>query len=184
MIVSFIIGCEIAFWVFVLAGLACRYILRLRKTGALLLLCTPLVDLVLLVATVAHLRGGGEASTVHGLAAVYIGISVAFGHRMIHWADIRFAHHFAEGPAPEKPAKFGAEHARRERKGWYLHLFGWGIGCAILYGMILMVGDWSRTAALVNVIRYWSLILGADFLICFSYTFWPREDNSRGISNS
>ncbi|QMV42446.1 hypothetical protein [Cohnella cholangitidis] len=178
MITVFIIGCEIAFWVFVLAGLASRYILRRKKLGAVLLYCTPVIDLVLLIATVIDLRGGAEANAAHGLAAVYIGASIAYGHSMIRWADVRFAHRYAGGPAPQKKAKFGVEHARNERKGWYLHALAWIIGCGILYGMIAMVNADDRTEGLLQVIRIWSLVLAIDFLISFSYTLWPKSQKN------
>lgn len=174
-IAAFIIGCEIGFWVFVAAGLIFRYILGLKRTGALLLAATPLVDLILIVATVIDLRNGATASFVHGLAAVYIGVSVAYGHRMIRWADERFAHRFAGAPAPEPRPKHGTAHARRERKTWFLHLLAWIIGCLILLGMIWFVGDDSRTASLWNIIWCWALVLGIDFVWSFSYTLWPKK---------
>ncbi|GGD96179.1 hypothetical protein [Paenibacillus nasutitermitis] len=179
MITAVIIGCEIAFWLFVLAGLACRYLLKARRTGAVLLYCTPVIDLILLVATVADLRGGTAASGVHGLAAIYIGVSVAYGHRMIRWADVRFAHRFAHGPAPEKRVKHGKEHARNERKAWFLHAIAWMIGCALLLGMILMVNAEERTSSLMHVIQLWTLILVIDFLISFSYTLWPKAQKNK-----
>lgn len=175
---AFIIGCEVAFWVFVLAGLVCRYLLGWKRAGAMLLVCTPIVDLALLVATALDLRSGAEAGFFHGLAAVYIGVSIAFGHGMIRWADERFAYRFAGGPPPRKKAKHGAEHARQERRGWLLHLLAWAIGCALLLGMIAWVGAADRTTALTNLIRLWSVILGIDFIISFSYTFWPRKPKS------
>ena len=107
MIVHLIIACEIMFWVFIAAGLAARYLLRRKTLGAALLICAPLVDVVLLVATALDLRGGGEANFTHGLAAAYIGFSVAFGHSLISWADARFAYRFAGGPAPVAPPKYG-----------------------------------------------------------------------------
>jgi hypothetical protein len=176
MITALIIGCEIGFWVFVAAGLAMRYVARKKRAGAILLLCTPVVDLILLAATAMDLQSGASATIMHGIAAVYIGASVAFGHRMIRWADVRFAHWFANGPAPEK--LYGKQHARHERQGWLLHLIGWGIGCAILYGMITWIGDDSDTEKLEQVIRTWSLVLGIDFLISFSYTLFPRKAKS------
>lgn len=178
MITAFIIGCEIGFWVFVLAGLAFRYLLRLPKIGAFLLLCTPLIDLALVIATVYDLRGGAPATMAHSIAAIYIGVSIAFGHTMIKWADGRFAHRFAGGPAPAAKPKHGKEHARFERIGWLHHLLAWAIGCAILYGMIVMVGDESRTEALSGTLRLWTIILGIDFLISFSYTLFPRKEKA------
>ncbi|QYR22467.1 hypothetical protein KZ483_05690 [Paenibacillus sp. sptzw28] len=173
MITAIIIGCEIAFWLFVLAGLIFRYLFRRKRIGTLLLFCTPLIDLILLVVTFISLRAGTEATYAHALAAVYIGVSIGYGHRMIRWADVRFAHWFAHGPAPER--KYGMEHARHERNGWYLHLLSWVIGCAILYGIILMIDLGSQTEILLQTIRIWSLILSIDFFISFSYSFWPRK---------
>ena len=57
------------------------------------------------------LRGGGSANWSHGLAATYLGVSVAFGPRMVPWADQRFAHRFAGGPPAVAPA------AARSRAG-------------------------------------------------------------------
>ncbi|WP_166240682.1 hypothetical protein [Paenibacillus turpanensis] len=177
MITAFIIGCEIAFWLFVLGGLTLRYIVKKERASAIVLLCTPLIDVILLVVIVIHLRNGAEATFAHALAAVYIGASIGFGHRMIRWADTRFAHRFAGGPAPVRLT--GKEHAHHERTGWFLHLLSWAIGCSILYGMVWLVNDPSRTEVLSQTLRLWSLILGIDFLISFSYTLWPRETKAR-----
>ncbi|MWC29757.1 hypothetical protein [Paenibacillus sp. MMS18-CY102] len=175
MITAFIIGCEIGFWVLVLAGLACRYLLRMKKVGAALLIGTPIVDLVLIVATAMDLRGGAIATAVHGLAAIYIGVSVAFGHKMVRWADARFAYRFAGGPKPAPKPKHGTEHAAYERRMWALHLVAWAIGCFLLVSMIWFVGDASRTNDLRRVIEVWSYIVGIDFLYSFSFSLWPRK---------
>jgi hypothetical protein len=52
MLLAIIAGCEVGFWVILLAGLTARYLLGLRRMGEALLVCVPLVDLVLLVATI------------------------------------------------------------------------------------------------------------------------------------
>lgn len=174
MMAAFIIGCEAAFWVFVLAGLSFRYILGQRKLGAVLLYCTPLIDLALIVATVLDLRSGSTATFAHSLSAIYIGGSIAYGHRMIRWADDRFAYRFAGGTKPLPKPKYGPEHARYERIGWLLHLLAFAIGCSVLYGMVLMVGDAARTETLQRTISIWSLVLAIDFAISFSYTLWPK----------
>ncbi len=85
-----IIACEIGFWIFVLAELTARYVMNKKKLGTFLLICTPIVDLILLIVTVYDLKNGAVASIVHGIAAIYIGVSIAFGHQMIKWADVRF----------------------------------------------------------------------------------------------
>ncbi|MEN2768789.1 hypothetical protein [Ornithinibacillus xuwenensis] len=171
-----IIACEIGFWVFVLAGLVSRYIWKRKKLSNVLLICTPIVDLVLLIATVIDLHNGAVASTVHGIAAVYIGVSVAFGHQMISWADKQFAFRFAGGEKPPKKKKYGREYAKVERLGWYRHLLAWIIGAAILLGIILFINNSSQTEALLGTLRIWSLVLVIDFVISFSYTIFPKKE--------
>lgn len=171
-----IIGCEVAFWIFVLAGLCTRYLFKNKRLGGLLLLCTPLVDLVLLAATAIDLKQGATATIYHGIAAIYLGSTIAFGHRMIQWADQHFAYRFAGGSKPEKKPKRGAAHARVERQGWYRHLLSWVIGSAILMLMIVWVGDRTKTEMFELFIWRWAMVLGIDFLISFSYTLWPRNE--------
>lgn len=174
MIAWLIVACEIGFWFIVLAGLMTRYVWKKKKAGAMLLMLTPVVDLILLAATVIDIRQGTEAGFVHGLAAVYLGGTIAFGHRMIRWADERFAYRFANGPKPEAKPKRGPAHAAAERGGWYRHLLAWAIGGALLVCMILLIGDADRSEALRLWIIRWTAVLGIDFLISFSYTLWPR----------
>ena len=175
MIGALILAGEVAFWAFVLSGLAARYLLRRPRLGLALLLMTPVVDLLLVAATVADLRAGATAGFFHGLAAIYVGVSVAFGRRTIRWADERFAHRFAGGPPPKRPPKHGPEYARREREGWYRHLAAWAIGSALMLGMVVLVGEPERTEQLSARAELWALILAIDFAWSFSYTLWPRK---------
>jgi hypothetical protein len=173
-ILAVIVAVEIAFWALLVAGLTARYVLRAPRLGAALLIAVPLVDLVLLGATIIDLRGGATAGTAHGLAAVYIGVSVAFGHRIIRWTDVRFAHRFAGGPPPERGPRTGPAHARSEREGWYRHLLAWTVGAALIGLAVLAVGDLDRTEALVQLLGVWTVVLAIDFVVSFSYTLWPR----------
>jgi hypothetical protein len=176
MIYAVIVACEVGFWVVLLAGLAVRYLLRRPRLGAALLVCVPLVDIVLLVASALDLRYvGSQADLAHGLAAIYVGVSVAWGHSMVRWADARFAHRFAGGPPPPRPLRTGPEHARRERRQWGRHLLAWVVGSALLLGGVALVGDPDRTGALVGIAQGWTIVLGVDFLWSFSHTLWPRK---------
>ena len=175
MIGYLIIACEVLFWVFVLAGLVARYVFKQKKLGALLLICTPLVDLLLLLFTFIDLKNGAMATSVHGIAAIYIGVSIAFGHQMIKWADERFAYIFAGGEKPKKKIKYGKVYARHERTGWYRHLLAWCIGSACLVAIIYLVNNSEQTEALFGTLRLWSIVLVADFLFSFSYTIFPKK---------
>ncbi|WP_026908637.1 hypothetical protein [Paucisalibacillus globulus] len=175
MIVWLIIACEIGFWVFVIAGLFSRYILKKKQLSKFLLICTPIVDIVLLIVTFIDLKNGAVASTVHGIAAIYIGVSIAFGHRMIAWADKQFSYYFAGGKKPVGGKKYGAEHAKLERSGWIRHFLAWSIGSVILIAIILLIDNTRQTEALIGTLKFWSLILAIDFLISFSYTIFPRK---------
>jgi hypothetical protein len=174
-LITLIVVTEIAFWLMLLSGLAMRYGLGRPRMGMALLVATPLVDLALLAATTLDLRRGGDAALPHALAAVYIGVSVAWGRRIVDWTDARFAHRFAGGPAPERSPRTGALHAARERREWLRHLVAWTTGTALLGLGVLLVDDLDRTRALLNVASLWTLVLAIDFLVSFSYTLWPRQ---------
>lgn len=175
MLLAIIAGCEIGFWVVLLAGLSARYLLGLRRVGAVLLVCVPLVDLVLLIATILHLRSGASADFTHGLAAAYIGVSVAFGPSTIRWADARFAHRFASGPPPQRPRRYGRARAQYEWQEFRKALLAWAISCALLLGGVALVGDATRTAALLAWIGRLTFVLLIWLIWPVSYTLWPNR---------
>jgi len=150
---------EIGFWILLIAGLVARYPLRSPRVGAWLLICVPLIDVVVLVATYLDLRAGEEADDMHGLAAVYLGFSVAFGHSMVRWADERFAHRFAGGPPPRKPPKYGWAKVRYEWREWGKFVIAWAISCGIILLFLVLIGEraepmteWIRRLSIVGVI--------------------------------
>ncbi|MFB9803008.1 hypothetical protein ACFFN5_21045, partial [Streptomonospora salina] len=98
MIVGLILACEALFWIFAAGGLAARYVLRRSRLSSALLVSVPLVDLVLLAVIAVHLALGGTADSSHGLGALYLGFTVAYGSSVVGWLDVRFAHRFAGGP--------------------------------------------------------------------------------------
>ncbi|MBC8991756.1 MULTISPECIES: hypothetical protein [Micromonospora] len=167
MLVAVIVGCEVAFWVVLLAGLIARYPLRRPRLGAALLIAVPVVDLVLLAATMIDLRRGATATFAHGLAAAYLGFSVAFGHSMVRWADERFAHRFAGGPPPRRAPKYGMARARHEWREWGKGMIGWAVACAVLLGGIALVGDGERTAEL------WAWAGRLTVVMAGWLVFWP-----------
>ncbi|MGH3786432.1 MAG: hypothetical protein ACRDRG_07730 [Pseudonocardiaceae bacterium] len=134
-LVLLIAACEIGFWVMLGAGLAARYLLRARRLSAVLLLAVPALDVVLVAAALADVAGGSPPGLAHGLAAVYLGFTVAFGHSMIRWADARFGHRFATGPPPARPPRYGTAKVAYEWRGWGKAALAW----AITLGVMLVI---------------------------------------------
>ncbi|WP_353112712.1 hypothetical protein [Microbacterium sp.] len=146
-----ILICEIGFWAVLGGGLAARYLLRWRRFSTVLLLCVPLLDVALLsFISWDLLVNGATADFTHGLGAVYLGFTIAFGHQIIHRVDARFAHRFAGGPEPARPPKSGIPQLRYEWGQWLRMLLCAAIASVVLGGIILLVGDPSRTEQLAG----------------------------------
>lgn len=175
MIVTLIVICEVAFWVLLAAGLALRYIAKAPRTGAAVLLCEPLLELVLFVVTAIDLRNGAEPDWKHGLAAVYIGFTVTFGHYTIKRADAWFLHRFADGPKPSKPPKYGMARAVHEWRLAARVVGGAAIGAALLQLAVWYVGGGGQSGSL----RDWQLrlgfIAGLNVIVAAAYTIAPKR---------
>jgi len=173
-VAAFIIGAEVAFWVFIALGLAVRYLLKMPRTSVFVLLLVPLIDVVLLIVAVIHMRQGATADLTHGLAALYLGFSIVFGHGMIRWADQRVAHRFAGGPPPKKSPKYGAARAKNEWLFAVRTLIAWGLAMGIVYLMVWLVGNAEVTGSLVASVVWAAKIPGICALIALTYTIWPK----------
>ncbi|MFC7840604.1 hypothetical protein [Streptomyces sp. NPDC057382] len=175
MIVALIAACEIGFWVLLAAGLAFRYVLRMPRTGLALLLCEPLLEVVLLVATAVDLRNGADPNWTHGLAALYIGYTVGHGHRTVTWLDGHAAHRFGGAPPPPKPPRYGTARARHEGKVWTGTLIGAAVATGLLQMAIWYVDDPARVTSLESWRFTAWRAAGIHGLIALSYWVWPRK---------
>ncbi|MEU1100281.1 hypothetical protein ABZ408_04745 [Streptomyces tibetensis] len=175
MIVALIAACEIGFWVLLAAGLSVRYLLRMPRTGLALLLCEPLLEVVLLVATALDLKNGAEPNWTHGLAALYIGYTVGHGHRTVKWLDGHAAHRLGGAPKPIGPPRYGMARARYEGRVWLGTLVGAVVATVLLQLAIWYVDDPSRVTSLESW-RYvaWRAA-GIHGLVALSYLIWPRK---------
>ena len=178
--IGLIVACEIAFWVFVGAGLLARYPLRRPRLGLVLLLLAPVADVVLLVAAAVDLRRGATAELGHGLAVVYLGVSVAYGHRMIRWADVRFAHRFAGGPPPVR--LHGLAYARHCWGDVARTLLAAAIAAGVVWLLTAVAGDPARTTSLTSARSWLLVVLAIDVVFAVSYTIWPRRPQSADAS--
>lgn len=180
MILAIIVACEIGFWVLICLGLGARYLLRRPRLGAVLLALTPLVDLVLLIAVGVDLHRGGTATFAHSLAALYLGFSVVYGHRMIRWADARFAHRFAGGPPPVRLD--GAAYARASWLDVLRTAAALGVAAGVLWILTGIAADATRAEALTNTYGVLGIILTVELIWAISYTIWPRKPRRRSES--
>lgn len=176
MIISLIIACEIGFWIVLGLGLVTRYLLRKPKAGMILLLCVPLLDIILLTAAGLDLYRGATADFSHGLAAVYLGFTIAFGHSMIRWADARFAHRFAGGPAPFRAPSHGWAYTFYEWKLWLKAL----LACAISSGILWAGTQIGETPEQTEVLLAWIPTLVKIVVIWLLvgplwYSVWPKK---------
>lgn len=176
-VLAVIVLCEFGLWALLGGGLVARYLLRVRRLGAVLLAAIPLTDVVLVVAVFLDLHRGAAATAIHGLAGVYLGFSVAFGPALVRWADGHFAHRFAGGPKPHKPAKGSAERYRAVWKEWYRVVNAAAIASVTLLGLIVTVAGPGREGMLYGWIgRVW-VVVAIWFLAGPAFEHRPRNPN-------
>jgi len=158
LVAGFIVGSEIGLWVLLGIGLTLRYLVRLRPASTVVLAMIPLLDVVLIVATAIDLRSGTAAGGTHGLAATYLGFSVAFGPALVRWADVRFAHRFAGGPPPVKPPKRGPARQRHLWLEWRRVVVAAAISSVVLLGLVTFVASPAQDPVLISWIgRVWAV---------------------------
>ncbi|MGW0845589.1 hypothetical protein ACWD26_36730 [Streptomyces sp. NPDC002787] len=175
MIVALIIACEVGFWVLLVLALAVRYLLNKRRASVVLLLCEPVLELVLFVVTAIDLKNGAEPSWEHGVAALYIGFTVGYGHYMIRWLDGHAAHRLAGGPKPVGPPKYGLARARYEGRLWARTLVAAGVALALLQIAVWYVGDDGDVDSLRSFQWIALRAAGIHGLVALTYTLWPKK---------
>ncbi len=169
-----IVICEVGFWVLLAAGLGARYLLRMPRLGAALLLCEPLLEVLLLVVSAIDLKNGAEPSWRHGLAAIYIGYTVGHGHRTVKWLDGHAAHRFDGAPRPAPP-RYGMARARHEGRVWLGSVVAGTVASALLLAAAGYVGDAGDTSKLdASIAGVWRAV-GIHGLIALSYAIWPKK---------
>ncbi|MDX3639502.1 hypothetical protein [Streptomyces sp. MB09-02B] len=176
MIVALIIACEVGFWVLLALALTVRYLLKKRRASVVLLLCEPVLELVLFVVTAIDLKNGAEPSWEHGVAALYIGFTVGYGHYMIKWLDGHAAHRLGGGPKPAGPPKYGAARARHEGRLWTRTLVATGVALALLQLAVWYVGDDGNVDSLRSFQWIALRAAGIHGLVALAYTIWPKKE--------
>ncbi|MGE7692681.1 hypothetical protein ACQKNC_00995 [Lysinibacillus sp. NPDC094177] len=172
--IAWIITAEIAFWIVIIVGLICRYVLKRPKLSIFFFALTPVIDLLLVILTTMDLKSGTPASTFHGIAAIYIGVSIAFGKTMITWADQKFQQWFLKSGYKNEPLT-GMKKGMHEMKLLSQHIVAFLIGAGLLYAMSLFVGSNSDTTSIFQVMKVWGIVLAIDAAISISYVIFPKK---------
>ncbi|WP_190123234.1 hypothetical protein [Streptomyces inusitatus] len=144
-----ILVCDVLFWIFLAGGLAARYAAGWRVLGGALLLCVPLIDVVLLGATVLSIRNGAEPTVWHGLSAAYLGMTVVYGHGVVRWADAKFARRFGGAVAEPRPELYGRAAVADAWKSWLRFLLAYAISVGMIFGLVVLVGTLDEGAPLL-----------------------------------
>ncbi|WP_128380251.1 hypothetical protein [Streptomyces cavernae] len=175
MILALIIACEVGFWVLLALGLGARYLLKWRRTSVVLLLGEPVLELVLFVVTAVDLKNGAEPSWEHGVAALYIGYTVAYGHYTIRWLDGHAAHRLSGAPKPVGPPRYGMARARHEGRLWLRTVLAAAVACALLQGAVWYVGDSGDVSSLRSFQGTALRAAGIHGLVALAYLIWPKK---------
>ena len=171
MLLTLVIGSEVGFFVLLLAGLVVRYLMKMPRTGAVLLALSPLGYVVVLIAGAIDLARGGAADIAHVFGAIVIGIVAVSGRHHLHAMDGWVRRKLAKEP---KPQLTGQEHARKQRTDFYRRTGEWAVVVALLAGGYALTGlDLTRGGQLLGGIGFWTVVLVVDFFWSFSYTAFP-----------
>ncbi|WP_149828739.1 hypothetical protein [Streptomyces tailanensis] len=176
MIVALIIACEVGFWVLLALALAVRYLLKWRRTSVVLLLCEPVLELVLFVVTAIDLKNGAEPSWEHGVAAIYIGFTVAYGHYTIRWLDGHAAHRLGGGPPPPKPPKYGMARAGHEIRFWLRTVLAAAVACVLLEAAARYIGQDGNIESLRSFQAAALRAAAIHGLVALGYLIFPKKD--------
>ena len=125
--------------------------------------------------TAYDLKNGAEPGWEHGLAALYIGYTVAYGHYTIRWLDGHAAHRLAGGPPPAKPPRYGMARARHEGWLWLRTLLGAAVACALLQGAVWYVGADGDVSSLRSFQWTALRVVGIHGLIALTYLIRPKK---------
>ncbi|MGE7093070.1 hypothetical protein ACQKII_16765 [Lysinibacillus sp. NPDC048646] len=172
--IAWIITAEIAFWIVIIVGLICRYVFKMPKLSIFFFALTPVIDLLLVLLTAMDLKAGTPASTAHGIAAIYIGVSIAYGKTMISWADVKFQQWILKASI-EKETLTGMAKGKHEMNMLGRHIVAYIIGAGLLYAMTLFIGSNTDTSPLFQVMKVWGIVLTIDAIISISYVIFPSK---------
>ncbi|MDC2865500.1 hypothetical protein [Bacillus sp. BP-3] len=206
----FLIIAESVFWVSVISFLLLRYWFEFKKLSITFFILFIVNDLWIATMGFFDYLQTGKFSNYQVVIVVIIVYALTNGKSDFRRLDAFMQRKVAAWkgkPIPDiKSIKklSGKEHARNERKHFFVHFLIYIIAHIILislFGLSDQLSDlnnigntltqWfeekqphfpSNNIAFNNLSRIWSLILAVDAVISLSYTFFPKEDTSKNTS--
>ena len=154
-----IVAAESAFWALLALGLGLRYVGRHNRLSLWVLRCVPVVDVLLVAFVAADVAAGAPPNRGHALAAVYLGVTIAFGHSTIAWADRWFRYRFAGGPRPTKRAKGSRAAVRAIWREWLRVVLAVAVAAALILGLIAATASpIPADVATLSTSPYWATL--------------------------
>ncbi len=196
---------EIIFWLLIGLFLLFRYVLgwkQFTKWMIPIFILTIVIDIYL---GWVDYKMTGEFSIFQFIIIIFVVYALTSGLSDFRRLDAYIQRKVAKWkgqPEPEQsaklPAKYGREHARHERNGWFMHIAMFvlaQVAFFLLFGLREGValsqfidpdfyrswwGDASlgayRDITLNQLVQVWFVVLVVDGIISLSYTFSPRKE--------
>lgn len=200
---------EVVFWLCIALFIVARYFLGWYRVSVWILpifIISVLADAAL---GWIDYQATGEFSTFQFIVIIFIIYAATSGLSDFKRLDAFIQRKVAKWkgePEPQvtlkQPPKYGVEHARHERKGWYMHVMIFALAATIfvflfgtsdqfevsmLFDKDFYVAWWNdtdqgmyRDSALNQIMKTWFIILIVDAVISLSYTVSPRQKKETG----
>ncbi|GGA36565.1 hypothetical protein GCM10007416_06860 [Kroppenstedtia guangzhouensis] len=195
----FFIAGEVIFWGSLIGFLLLRYAFNLIKLSKYLIFLWLLSDLWLAtIGVLDYMRTGhlNQFQIIIGIALIY---ALTAGKkdfkRLDRWIQRKVAVWKGEEPpkSDDKPERrlYGKEHAKSERKKFYVHFFLFvaaHFAFALFFDYVPSeVVKWLRhldvnfslndeSESISRISAIWVKVLIIDFIWSFSYTIWPKKE--------
>ncbi|WP_141201603.1 hypothetical protein [Paludifilum halophilum] len=190
-----LITAEVLFWVFSISFLILRYWFQLNRASLIFLVLFIANDLFILSLAVLDYMRTGEFSNYQLIIAAILIYALTYGKKDFKKLDAYLKEKVEQWKNPfrytgqnthkPKTAHKGSkaptggnldwEHARKERKNWFKHLFIYAIAHGIYFLINLLKLEIISFETLSNISSIWTIILVVDGLYSLSFTISPRK---------
>lgn len=202
------IAVEVVFWLCIVLFLLLRYVFNWRKVSVWILPIFILSVLADVYLGWVDYKATGEFSIFQFIIVIFVIYAVTSGLSDFRRLDAYIQRKIAKWKGQSEPElsvklppRYGREHARHERRGWYMHVLMFCLAQIVFFFLIgvhdeftlnhLVEGEFYRLwwedeafgayqdLTLNQLVKVWFIILIIDGIISLSYTFSPRKEKTR-----